>query len=220
MDTRDQLLAAAERLFAEKGVASVSLREITSAAGANVAAVNYYFGSKENLVREVHIRRLGPLNEERLRLLNALERGLDRALTLEEILFAFVHPLNRMIAAAPEEGAHFARLIGRIHADSDPELTGMVLQDMKEMIDRFMAAAAKTMPALTVDEIHWRSFFATGVMVHASTSANLLFGMSEGRCCVADPDEVSRRMVAFMAGGFRSDPSKLQVPAEFTEVTR
>jgi AcrR family transcriptional regulator len=218
VDTRDHLLAAAERLFAERGVASVSLREITSAAGANIAAVNYHFGSKENLVREVHIRRLGPLNEERLRLLTALEASGDGALTLEEILFAFVHPLNKMIAAAPAEGAHFARLIGRIHADSDAELTEMVLQDMKEMIDRFMAAAAKTMPALPADELHWRSFFATGVMVHAATSANLLSGMSEGRCCVADPDEVSRRMVAFMAGGFRSDPSRLRIPEAMTEV--
>ncbi len=47
--TREQLLDVAERLFAERGYDAVSVREVTSGAGANLAAVSYHFGSKEEL---------------------------------------------------------------------------------------------------------------------------------------------------------------------------
>ena len=63
--TREDLLDAAERLFALHGVNGTSLRAVTREAGANVAAVHYHFGSKEELLREVFARRLGPVNRRR-----------------------------------------------------------------------------------------------------------------------------------------------------------
>ena len=69
-DTKNDLLEAAEKLFAEHGFARSSLRAITREAGANLASVNYHFGSKEGLVRAVFARRLEPLNQERLALLD------------------------------------------------------------------------------------------------------------------------------------------------------
>ena len=65
--TRDRLLDSAERLFAENGVDATSLRHITNDAEANLASVNYHFGSKEELFRQVFARRIGPINQERLR---------------------------------------------------------------------------------------------------------------------------------------------------------
>jgi TetR/AcrR family transcriptional regulator, regulator of cefoperazone and chloramphenicol sensitivity len=61
--TRERLLDTAERLFADRGFAATSVRDITDAAGANLGAVNYYFRSKENLYAEVFIRRVGILRE-------------------------------------------------------------------------------------------------------------------------------------------------------------
>ena len=52
-ETRERLLKAAERLFAERGFKNVTVREICRAARANVAAVNYHFGDKLGLYREV-----------------------------------------------------------------------------------------------------------------------------------------------------------------------
>ena len=65
-ETVERILDAAEQLFAEKGFAETSLRLITSKAGVNLAAVNYHFGSKEELFEAVLTRRLDPMNQQRL----------------------------------------------------------------------------------------------------------------------------------------------------------
>src|SRR3546814_18666628 len=71
--TREAILDTAETLFAQQGHDGTSMRQITSEAGVNLAAVNYHFGSKEALVQAVLKRRLAILNQERLRLLDELE---------------------------------------------------------------------------------------------------------------------------------------------------
>lgn len=71
-DTRRRLLEAAEALFIRHGYEGMLLRQITSEAKVNLAAVNYHFGSKEALVQELLSSRLDRLNEERLQLLSLL----------------------------------------------------------------------------------------------------------------------------------------------------
>src|SRR5215470_418761 len=73
-DTKTRILDAAEALFTEHGFEATSLRQLTTAAGVNLAAVNYHFGSKEELFQAVLTRRLDPMNQERLDLLTGLER--------------------------------------------------------------------------------------------------------------------------------------------------
>src|SRR5688572_31708077 len=80
-DTRESLLDAAEKLFSEHGIQSASLRQITQHAGANLAAVNYHFGSKDGLVRAVFSRRLRPMNDERFRRLELVDLQADRKST-------------------------------------------------------------------------------------------------------------------------------------------
>ena len=91
--TKDRLLDAAEELFSSRGIDATSLRAITIAAEVNLAAVNYHFGSKDGLVKTVFLRRLEPLNNERLELLDALEISAAGApIELEAILDAWVMP--------------------------------------------------------------------------------------------------------------------------------
>src|SRR3546814_15017276 len=73
--TKDRILGAAEELFAQHGFAGTSLRQVTSRADVNIAAVNYHFGSKENLVNEVFRRRMDEMSARRLkRLAEAVEQ--------------------------------------------------------------------------------------------------------------------------------------------------
>src|SRR5678809_546336 len=85
--TKTRILDAAERLFVEHGFEATSLRSLTSAAGVNLAAVNYHFGSKEELFQAVLTRRLDPMNQERIELLEKLEReSPGRPISVEKIL--------------------------------------------------------------------------------------------------------------------------------------
>src|SRR3954471_13629244 len=88
--TKSRILDAAEQLFMEHGFEATSLRQLTSAAGVNLAAVNYHFGSKEELFQAVLTRRLDPMNQERIELLEALERDVEQAASCEKVLFTML----------------------------------------------------------------------------------------------------------------------------------
>src|SRR6516225_3023268 len=90
--TRTAILAAAERLYAERGFSDVTLRDIVAEANVNLAAVNYHFGSKDELIAELFVTRSLALNRERLRELRAAEgRGGGHA-NISDILRALVWP--------------------------------------------------------------------------------------------------------------------------------
>ena len=97
---RTRILDTAEELFAREGPAAVTLRSIAAAADVNVAAVNYYFGSKEKLFEEMFLRRIVPLNEERLVRLAAYTEAAGGKPTLEAIVTAYVMPALRLTDAA------------------------------------------------------------------------------------------------------------------------
>ncbi len=94
-DTRERLLDAGEGMFASRGYAATSVRDITSEAGCNLAAINYHFGSKHNLYREVFRRRLAMMRQERLAAIEAKTRtSADLASVLRAFAEAFVAPLR------------------------------------------------------------------------------------------------------------------------------
>src|SRR5882724_1371308 len=95
--TKARILDAAEALFMEHGFEATSLRQITATAGVNLAAVNYHFGSKEELFQAVLTRRLDPMNQERIALLTRFEReAAPHALSCERILAAMFIPALRL----------------------------------------------------------------------------------------------------------------------------
>jgi len=79
--TRERILDRAEVLFAQKGYRAVSVREITSAAECNLAAVNYHFGNKENLYLEVFRSRWVP---RAIRVRESFRKSLARQGSLSE----------------------------------------------------------------------------------------------------------------------------------------
>src|SRR5207302_4476694 len=86
--TRDAILAAAERLYADRGFADVTLRDIVAAAGVNLAAVNYHFGSKDELIAELFISRSIATNRERLSELKLAEQAGGGRASIDSILRA------------------------------------------------------------------------------------------------------------------------------------
>src|SRR5260370_7687063 len=78
VETKQRILDSAERLFAEHGSEATSLRNIIADAKVNLAAIHYHFRSKDALLEAVIVRRLEPINQERLKLLDPCKRAPTR----------------------------------------------------------------------------------------------------------------------------------------------
>src|SRR5208283_5887288 len=93
IDTKQKILDTAVRLIAEQGYAATSLRHIIAEAGVNLASVHYHFGSKEELLDAVAMRKIAPINRERLALLDEAERAAAGGLVpIVQFLEAFLRP--------------------------------------------------------------------------------------------------------------------------------
>jgi AcrR family transcriptional regulator len=165
--TKDRILDAAERLFAANGFAATSLRNITSEAGANLAAVNYHFGSKEALLVAVIERRIGPINELRLQMLDAAEaEAVDGPLELETVLRALLMPLLDNGRLLVRGYGPFLQLAGRMHFESDENVRRIFMNIFQEVRKRFLAAFERALPELPAGEIFLRVHFLVGAMAH------------------------------------------------------
>ena len=114
---RDALIDAAERLFAERGSDRVSLREITSAAGAtNASAVQYHFGDRRGLVRAVLAKHAGKIDRQRHELLDAYERSGEA--DLHRLAAALVEPLAAELMR--EGGPGYLQLLSDLYNRPNP----------------------------------------------------------------------------------------------------
>ena len=148
-ETRERVLEVAERLFAERGLDAVSIRDIIAAAGANLGAINYHFGTKDRLIEAVFERRLIPSTQERLRALEAVERAAgDRPPKLEAVLEAIFRPVVEEAMDPKRGGATFGKLMARCLVDPNPVMEKVMHSHFAAMVKRFDAALLRAMPSL------------------------------------------------------------------------
>ena len=206
--TKEKILEAAEKLFAENGFAATSLRSITAAAEANLAAVNYHFGSKEALIRDIFARRLAAVNRERIERLHNLERESgSEPPSLEEILYVFVIPMVRMKRMKSLAIETFPRLMMRIHAEPDGPVRKIFIDQFREVFDQFLPAISRSTPDLSDREILGRMRFAVGAMVHSFASVHIFHSFFGDRFPKENEDEFVESLVAFMTAGIRQSPA-------------
>lgn len=196
-DTRTALLDAAETLFAEQGFAATSLRALTNRAGANLAAVNYHFGGKEELALAVLARRITPVNAER----HARLDRLGARPTTEAIVRAFVEPVFRGVVAQPG-GAGFSRMMGRFLVEQPPFLRRFLAGQFRDLGRRFETVLRVALPGVDPVTLWWRLHFLVGAMAHTLQNAATLVTLSDGRCRPDDTDRIVAELVEFATGGF------------------
>jgi AcrR family transcriptional regulator len=198
VDTKVKILDAAEKLFGMNGFDGTSLRDITTAADVNLAAINYHFQSKDCLIDAIVARRIEPVNKKRFELLKAA--GSDP--TVERILNAFMAPVMQVKADA------IAPLMGRIL--SNPELFAerVFQKHLAPVSQRFVEALSKALPELPPSELLWRLHFSAGVMTHTMLWGRILPKITNGVCDISDREAVVDRAVRFVTAGFRAPASK------------
>jgi AcrR family transcriptional regulator len=217
-ETRLRILDAAELLFTEQGFDATTLRQITGAAAVNLAAVNYHFGSKEALIREVFRRRLTWLNQQRLQELERLEAEAgDAPVKPSRILEVFFGVALKMAADTEGGGRTFMRLLGSTYTKPSEFVRGFLAEEYAAVIARFKAALIKALPGVPGEEILWRFHFMLGAMSYALSGADTLHILSEGALDDGDSDALYARLMSFMLGGLRAPlpaiPGKSARPA-------
>ena len=214
--TKDRILDAAEGLFMEHGFEATSLRAITAAASVNLAAVNYHFGSKEELFQAVLTRRLDPMNQQRVALLDRLERASPTApLSCERIIVALFVPALELARDPERGGKNFLRLLGRAYADPAPFIRRFLSEQYAPMIARFKAAFGRALPHLPKKELSWRLHFIMGALSYTLAGTDALKLIAELNPKETTNDEVLlRRLAPFLLAGL-----KAPLP-DLSEVTR
>jgi AcrR family transcriptional regulator len=204
--TRDRLLKAAESLFLAYGYDGTSARMITAEARANLAAINYHFGGKEELFQAMLARRLDDLHAERLALLDADERAAaGRALTCERILAALFVPALRLAREPRRGGKDFLRLLGRAYVDPSPRLREFLSERYAPSIARFKEAFARALPRITPRELTWRLHFMMGALAYTLAGADawkLIAALTPADA--ANDPLLLRRLAPFLIAGLQA----------------
>ena len=204
--TKTRILDAAEALFMEHGFEATSLRSITAAAGVNLAAVNYHFGSKEELFQAVLTRRLDPMNQARVALLDQLEsEAAERPLSCEQILGALLTPALTLARDPLRGGNNFLKLLGRAYADPAPFIRQFLSEQYAQMIARFKTAFGRALPQLPRKELSWRLHFIMGALSYTLAGTDALKLIAELNPLETDNDEILlRRLAPFLLAGLKA----------------
>jgi AcrR family transcriptional regulator len=194
--TKERILASAEALFAQRGFEGASLRQLTAAAGVNLAAVNYHFGSKDKLVEEVFKRRLDQLNARRMAALKQVA-GLSET-TLEDVLGAFIRPALDL--SHDGGGSLFMRVLARAFAEHDDSLRKFLSDNYGHVMRQFTTEFARLLPHLSKEELYWRIDLVTGALTHAMSG----FGIIQRKSDVSETvhrEQTAAHLIRFSAAG-------------------
>jgi AcrR family transcriptional regulator len=205
--TRTAILAAAERLYADRGFGDVTLRDIVAEANVNLAAVNYHFGSKDELIAELFVTRSLALNRERLRELRAAEeRGSGRA-NVADILHALVGPSLRGCIGPERDRSTAARFMIRASIESVPPIRRIRNREI-DHLRKFVVALRRALPDRNDAELYWGLHFALAMAQQTVRDSERLTKLSEGKCDLDDVEGVIARVVGVADMALTAKPSE------------
>ncbi len=214
MDTPARLLEVAEEMFSENGYRAVSLRSITRASNANIAAVHYHFGSKEKVLERIFELRCSAMNEERLRLLDGCRARSGKPPMLEQILHAYLWP-----ALVPQDGDQKVRRFMRLRASiahEQAELSQkLVAKHFNHVSGKFIEALRAELDHLSEREFFWRFHFLLGSQYYTSANSGRIQVLSGGACDPSNAGEAVDELIRFAAAGFRAPPAQAPTVAAF-----
>ncbi len=167
LSTRERILDAAEQLFAISGFAETSMRDITKHANVNLAAINYHFGSKDDLINEVFIRCLDPIHD-------VLQENMDNLIKeAAEPSKALKHIVELVVIRAFQteqqrhNGAIFMRLLNRAYNESQGKLRSFLAERYKKTLIDCVRFFRLTLPQVQRAEVFWRIHFMLGSLAFA-----------------------------------------------------
>ncbi len=206
--TRNEIVRAAEQLFAEKGFRAMTLRDVTREAHVNLAAVNYHFGSKRKLMLAVIRNRFEPINIKRLKQLDALIAAhAPDDVPVSAIFGALFRPLFE--SAHTQNDQMLMQMIGRAITEPADFIRTMHKEFFTELSMRFMAELQRSCPQLSEEAHQYRFFMAISTMIGAIIEQVLLQELSNGTLDGTNFDKIADELIAFTVAGYtQAEPAR------------
>lgn len=202
-DVRNRLLDVAEKLFSERGFADTSVRDITTEANCNVAAVNYHFGGKEKLYTEVWRHNLLLLRDNQIASIEKVMSENQDTLRLEDLLKSFA---ETFIGSLVDETRSNRLLKLMMREMLDRHLPPDMFADevIKPTLGAMQKALLKTCPGLQQSQIALIVFSIIGQLIHA-VRVRTMFGQSNrDDLLIFDLSEMVDHIIKFSAAGIRA----------------
>ncbi|MDH4239218.1 MAG: CerR family C-terminal domain-containing protein [Phycisphaerae bacterium] len=200
---QDRLLDAAEQLFSDHGFEGTSVRDIASAAGCNIAAVNYYFGGKDKLYTEVWRRHLVQMRDARLHAIEQVMSESGGKPALEDLLRSFA---NAFLGPFRDESRsrRFMNLMAREMIDQRVPVNMFIDEVVKPTMSAVRGALLRACPGLDESKIWLLIVFLAGQLMHV-VHVKTMFEQSEiAEIPAFDLNEAVDHIVKFSAAGIRA----------------
>ncbi|BBB26071.1 TetR/AcrR family transcriptional regulator [Amphritea japonica] len=213
--TAKKIMIAAEALFAEQGFAETTMREITSAAKVNLAAVNYHFGSKKGLISAVAEKYLNPLVTTLHEAIS--ERKLAQVpgtISAEELLEMLMRSLLKIGKSKQFALPVFMRLLELIYMKNQEELRNAMVARYGNSFSEYVELLRIDSAVMSDEEFFWRLHFLLGSIVFTLSNFQTLVAIEMREFeRVAEVERTLHRMIPVLVAG-------LQARAEHTPFTR
>jgi AcrR family transcriptional regulator len=188
---REELLNAAEELFAERGFEKTSVRDITNHLGVRLAAVNYHFDSKLNLLVEMIHRRAGSLNHAREVRLNAVEIDKEKPYeTVRALICAMWEPLLQYYLSGDPGWRYYCRYLARMIGADEPEFREILNREYNPVAKSFLKKLKSALPHCSEYQLHCAHQFMIGSFTFVMSDNKRIDGISEGKFRSQDLESV------------------------------
>jgi AcrR family transcriptional regulator len=188
--TRERLLNIAERLFAEKGVASVSIRSINTAAQLSPGILHYHFGNKDTLLEAIIARRMDEIMIHRQTMINSLDN--NTAPTTTDVTAILVTPLVSFVCNNNQSGLWYLKLIARLHSDKSQILSAVSQRYQDRVLNPLQHALEASCAHLSAKQLSLRLSFATSTLLQSACDWSLH---------EAELDLQATQLITFIAAG-------------------
>lgn len=200
-DTKVKILDTAERMFATQGFAGTTMRNLVKAAGVNLAAVSYHFGSKEELHQAVIGRMASVITERQLAALQALDSA-ETEPSVEAILMAYIQPGFNYLLESEELRITRAQFMGRCRTEPMP-IQERASEEFSVSHGCFLALLQRALPNQSEQELTWKLDMVVTMLIRALTETgrpNMLLRSASQQ----DAEHAVTELVKFAAAGIRA----------------
>ncbi len=209
-ETRDRLVEEATKLVAVHGFAGTSVRMVTTAAGANVAAVNFHFGSQAALFESVLRGGLTRLLDDRLNGYATVLAKTDDQPAIADLVDVFVDPLLKMRRSRRAIDQAFLGILARTLIERSETYERLLRKELAAGYRTLFDAFAEACPHLNREELSNRLDFALGVLGHAFADATAR-SAATGVRKTANTSRLASQVKTFLVAGLQAPPA-LELP--------